>query len=313
MPPIDVGARRKLLCITPNPALDRTLTVPGFAPGGVFRTSIVLLAAGGKGLNVARAARILGAEALCVGILAGHTGRLFAELAEREGLTAAWTWANGETRVATIVVSENGATVLNETGVTIQPETWARFKTDVLAYTREVEVICMSGSFPPGVTPDDTAHFIDLLAKSGKPVWIDSSGTALRAALETNHVNVKVNSEEIGDVLDCVVNDVQSAVEAAAQAHRRTSAAVVVTLGKLGAVMVTAEGRYVAQPPDIPVKSDVGSGDSFLAGLATADATPEGVRRAVAAGTANALSVGGGQFSPQDFEQVLAGTTISIM
>src|SRR5690606_6653334 len=65
----------KRLCITPNPALDRTLTVRGFTLGGVSRTGDVLLAAGGKGLNVARAARTLGAEAVCLGILAGHTGR----------------------------------------------------------------------------------------------------------------------------------------------------------------------------------------------------------------------------------------------
>jgi fructose-1-phosphate kinase PfkB-like protein len=55
----------------------------------------------------------------------------------------------------------------------------------------------------------------------------------------------------------------------------------------------------------------VGSGDSFLAALAISGATPEGLRRAVAAGTANALSVGGGQFSTHDFERVLAGTTVS--
>lgn len=310
MPPTD-GAAVSLLCVTPNPALDRTLTVHDFALGGVSRTGAVLLAAGGKGLNVARAARTLGADTLCLGILAGHTGRLFADLAEREGLPSAWTWGDGETRVATIIVSNGGATVVNEQGMPIQPEVWERFTADVLAHTGEVDVVCVSGSYPPGLTADDIARWFHALAETGKPVWIDSSGMALGAALETNGVNVKVNGDEIGYALSRSVTGMASAAEAAAQARQRTGGAVVVTLGKLGAVMVTAEGRYAANPPDMPIKSDVGSGDSFLAALAVSGATPGGLRRAVAAGTANALSIGGGQFSLQDFEHVLAGTTVS--
>ena len=310
MPPID-GV--KLLCITPNPALDRTLTVQGFALGGVSRTGDVLLAAGGKGLNVARAARTLGAEALCRGILSGHIGHLFADLAEREGLFSAWTWGEGETRSATIIVSEGGATVVNEQGLPIQPDLWERFTSDVLAHADQADVICVSGSYPPGVSADQLTQWFHALVETGKPVWIDSSGMALGAALETKGVNVKVNCDEIGAALGCSVTDVTSAADAAAQSRQRTGGAVVVTLGKLGAVMVTTDGRYAAQPPDIPIKSDVGSGDSFLAALAISGAIPGGLRRAVAAGTANALSVGGGQFSLQDFERVLAVTTVAVV
>ena len=312
MPPTD-GAAVKLLCITPNPALDRTLTVPGFTPGGISRTGDVLLAAGGKGLNVARAARTLGVEVWCLGILAGHTGRLFADLAEDEGLPSAWTWGDGETRVCTIIVSEDGATVVNEQGLPLHPELWQRFTADVLAHTDEVDVVCVSGSYPPGISAENVAQWFRALADSGKHVWIDSSGMALGAALETSGINIKVNGDEIGAALGCSASDVTSAADAAFQARQRTGGAVVVTLGKLGAVMVTAEGRYTAHPPDIPITSDVGSGDSFLAALAISGATPEGLRRAVAAGTANALSVGGGQFSLQDFKRVLVGTTVSVV
>ncbi len=115
----------KLLCITPNPALDRTLTVSNFRAGEIFRTSDVLMVAGGKGLNVARAARILGADPLCLSPLGGHTGRLVAELAEREGMSGAWTWYDGETRTCTIIVDEAGATLINETGRAMPAEVWA--------------------------------------------------------------------------------------------------------------------------------------------------------------------------------------------
>jgi len=65
-----------ILCITPNPAIDRTLIVPKLALGNVHRAQQVIVAAGGKGLNVARAIRTLGGESLCMGFAGGYSGRL---------------------------------------------------------------------------------------------------------------------------------------------------------------------------------------------------------------------------------------------
>ena len=285
--------------------------MPVLTPGGVFRTSKSMMAPGGKGLNVARAAGHIGAEALIAAPLAGHIGKLIAELAEREGLRGAWTWIEGETRTCTILVDENNATVVNEVGTAIQPSIWAHFQAEVLAHVDEVDTVCVSGSFPPGVSSDDCAAFVRALVSSGKPVWIDSSGMALRAALNTGGALIKVNGEELGEALGTTATDVVSALHAAAETQQLTGAPVVVTLGKLGAVMASGEGRFVAQPPHLQIVSDVGSGDSFLAALAATGPTAEGLRRAVAAGTANALQIGGGQFSPEDFERVLAQTLIS--
>ena len=56
------------------------------------------------------------------------------------------------------------------------------------------------------------------------------------------------------------------------------------------------------------VVSTVGSGDSFLGGLVSAlDAGkdwPEALGNAIAAGTANALSAGGGRFARKEFEEI---------
>ena len=63
-----------LLIVASNPAIDRTLHVPILEPGRVHRTRQVHLGAGGKGLNVARAARVLGHPCRLTGCLAGHSG-----------------------------------------------------------------------------------------------------------------------------------------------------------------------------------------------------------------------------------------------
>ena len=75
------NARAGVLCVTPNPALDRTLEVPNLRPGTVMRAAAERVAAGGKGVNVARALRALGAEARCLAPLGGGNGRILAGLA----------------------------------------------------------------------------------------------------------------------------------------------------------------------------------------------------------------------------------------
>ena len=92
----------RILCITPNVSLDRTYIVPGCAPGWVWRARETSVACGGKGVNVARAIRLLGGEVTCAGLLAGRAGRqVAAELAATEGLQCHWSWIEGETLGAT--------------------------------------------------------------------------------------------------------------------------------------------------------------------------------------------------------------------
>src|SRR5262245_3770495 len=94
----------EILCVTPNPAIDRTLEVPGLRPGAVMRAGASRVAAGGKGVNAARALVALGARARCMGPLGGASGRILADLAAAEGLPAVWTWCEGETRSCLILV-----------------------------------------------------------------------------------------------------------------------------------------------------------------------------------------------------------------
>ncbi len=59
-----------IICITPNPAIDRTLLLPNLIVRNIHGAEKVIVAAGGKTLEVARAVRIRGGESLCM-VLAG--------------------------------------------------------------------------------------------------------------------------------------------------------------------------------------------------------------------------------------------------
>jgi len=298
-----------LLCVTPNTALDRTLTLPHLTLGAVHRTQTVHQAAGGKGVNVARAARNLGADVIAAGLLAGHTGRLAAETAAREGLQAVWTWGQGETRCCTIIVDETGATVVNENGISVDAAVWAQFGVALRATARHADVICLCGSLPPGVTPEQYVELMRALVPLSKPVWVDTSGATLRAVLDVEGVHVKVNHEELRDALGIHAETTDALADAVLEVHQARGKTLVVTGGDGGVLMARDGQLYRAQPPQIRAVSAVGSGDSFMAGLVVALTNGEpsdvALRWAIAAGSANALSTGAGQFSRDEFDTLL--------
>lgn len=312
-----------VLCVTPNVSIDRTLVVPGFAVGGVWRPTEVRPACGGKGVNVARAVVALGHRATCAGVLAGHTGRLAAELAAAEGLRTAWTWVEGETRTCVIIVGSDGtASVINEPGCTLSAAHWERFACDVATAARGVDAVCISGSVPPGAPEGALRDLIERTGRGGCPVWVDTSGTALAEAMGAAmsgsaiamSVGIKVNAEEAAALVGQPVVSAESAAVAAEAIRRRGTQRVAITLGAAGAVLVSDGATLWARPPAIAEVNAVGSGDCFLAGLVAGwheHGSPEdALRLATAAGAANALRTTLG-FSAADIASVLAKTTLT--
>ncbi len=298
-----------IICITPNPAIDRTVMLPRLVVGNVHRAEKVIVAAGGKGLNVARAIRTLGGESLCMGFTGGHTGHLLADLAQEEGLNSCWTWVSSETRTCAIYVSSNGdATVINEPGQPVSKLDWERLQGDIRHSISTSNLVCISGSLPPQSSAEDLRGLLRMLVDSGKQVWVDTSGSALDTVLNYPGVCIKVNGDEIGASLGFEINDLSAAKRALILLAERGIRACVITLGAAGALLATAEGRWHAQGPRVRVVSAVGSGDAFLAGFAHAlDGDSDwsaALCDAIAAGTANALSAGGGQFTPQEFNSI---------
>ena len=88
--------------------------------------------------------------------------------------------------------------------------------------------------------------------------------------------------------------------------------AVLATLGSAGAVLVNAQGAWLATPPPITVRSTVGAGDSALAGYVRADVAgaeaPRRLQMAVAYGSAAAALPGSALPSPTDLD--LAGVHV---
>ena len=313
----------RILCVTPNPALDRTLDVPDLRIGDTARARGARVAAGGKGVNVARGLAALGngngsgsgsgsrGRPLCMGPLGGASGRILAGLAEAEGLDAAWTWCEVETRTCVILVdgAAGRATVVNEPGPRLATEDWTRLCGDVLERAKGALEICVSGSVPPGVAAGGLADLGAALVASGHAPWIDSSGPALADVLSTRGVRLKINRDEASEALGRTLRGVSDCAESARRLLERGPAAVVMTLGAEGAVLASPAGCWHASAPPVETVSPVGSGDALLAGLVAALTSgrdePEALCWGVAAGTASAVAGGGARFSRDQFDALL--------
>jgi 1-phosphofructokinase family hexose kinase len=251
----------------------------------------------------------LGGEPFCLGFVGGHTGRLLADLAQSEGLNSSWTWINADTRTCTILISQNGdATVINEPGASVSKSDWEQLEGNARKNISSASLACVSGSLPPDSSVGDIQRLLSVLADSGKQVWVDTSGAALKAVLAVPGICIKVNRSEVSELIGWEVKDMKSGQRALMTFVERGVTASVITFGAGGALLATKDGRWYAQPPGVRIVSTVGSGDAFMGGLLSAldhlKNLPEALLDAVAAGTANVLSAGGGHFEIQEFESI---------
>ena len=308
-----------IICVTPNAALDRTMVVPDFAIGRISRIEGAIAVPGGKGLNVARAIKILGGKPLAMGLLGGHTGRMVAALMAEDGYDAKWTYFDGETRTCTIIVNQDGAsTVINESG-RITPPDWRALAADICraAERDDVNTVCLCGSIPLGAPGNAPFGLVTRLKAMGARVWVDSSKASLAKAIEAKPFAIKVNREEIAAALAIRLCGTREIISAAGSLIAEGVNVVVVSLGAEGALLVTDDVIVKATPPAIQPVDPVASGDCLHAGIVTALADEkdigEALRCGVAAGTVNALYAGGAQFPYEHYQKILRDTRIETL
>lgn len=301
-----------LLVFIPHPALDKTVVFPHFEVGRTFRTTDMRQQAGGKGYNFARALRCLGGQCVVAGPLAGHIGHMVRDLAEAEGIVSDPVWVAGQTRVCLdIVDAGNGViTEVYENGPRIDESNWARIAAHVAQAAPRAGALAVCGGFLPGAPPHALCDIVAAAHAAGIPAWLDTYGPQLAGALALNPELVKINQHEAADLVEHAVNTPADALCAARALQQRGAQAVIITLGKLGAVGVDAQGQMVGwAAPDTGGMFPVGSGDSSFAGLAwgLAQGWPlrDALRLGIAAGAANTLQPGAAMFERAQVEALL--------
>ncbi|GAB3203193.1 hexose kinase [Geodermatophilus arenarius] len=301
----------RVVTLTANPSLDRTLALPGaLARGEVARLGASSTEPGGKGVNVARALAAAGADVLAV-VPADPTDPLVTALhALHLPLVTVPTGAPVRTNYS-LTEPDGTTTKLNEPGTPLDAGLRAALAAAVAAAAAGADWVVLSGSLPPGTPEDWYAELVRAVRGTGARVAVDTSEGPLRALLAAGAASapdlLKPNAEELAQVAGtteaALLADPAVLLAAVRALHAGGVGEVLLTLGGAGAVLSTADGVWSARAPRIAVRSTVGAGDSSLAGHLLADlagAPPaERLRRAVATGSAAAALPGSAVPTPE--------------
>ena len=107
-----------ILTITPNPAIDRTVEIPGFRAGGTFAVESLASRCAGKGINVSRVLAALGVRSTCTGLVGGGEVAWYNSEVSAAGVTPDFVSTGGRVRLNTTVIDPgtSGETHIRERG-----------------------------------------------------------------------------------------------------------------------------------------------------------------------------------------------------
>jgi 6-phosphofructokinase 2 len=260
----------RIVTLTMNPAIDRTLMVDRVVPERKLRTGPPRFEPGGGGVNVARAVVRLGGDALAVFPSGGDAGRLLERLLAEELVPFKAIRISGLTREN--ITIEETSTRQDYRFVVPGPEVdaidvEACYET-MLALIDPGTYVVASGSLPTGVDHAFMASLANEAKRRSARFVLDSTGEPLRRALEAGVFLCKPNLRELCDIAGTELNDDLSQ-EAAVRAliDRGSAEIVLASLGAGGALLAWREGLARLRTPTVPIRSRVGAGDSTVGAM----------------------------------------------
>ncbi|NLD46056.1 MAG: 1-phosphofructokinase family hexose kinase, partial [Clostridiaceae bacterium] len=193
-----------------NPAVDKIYFVDNFEAGGLYRIDDTLISAGGKGINVARVARILGESVAALGFKAGQTGTWLENQLLMLGVETDLIEVEGESRTNNNIIdrTRNTETEVLEVGPSIFPENLDRF---IEIYERKLktsDLVILSGGLPQRVSCDIYRTMIEIARPYGVKTILDASGEVLRLGMEARPYMIKPNLRELCTLVNRELKDI---------------------------------------------------------------------------------------------------------
>lgn len=288
-----------LLTITMNPTIDVSTSVDLVVPTKKLRCTVAKRDPGGGGINVARVASRLGAEATALYTVGGSVGQLLKRLVDAEKIESITIPVQEEARenLTALETSTGNQFRFVLSGPRLSEAEWRACLDAFSSLDARPQFIVLSGSLPPGVPEDFYVRVAEIARGWGVPLALDSSGAPLKAAVAHGVDLMKPNLHELQQLLDSTLSDEAAWIEACRCLVAAGKARIVVlTLGRRGALCVTREGAWRADALPINPISTVGAGDSFLGAmvwaLASGRSVEDGFRYGMAAGSAALLAPG---------------------
>jgi 1-phosphofructokinase family hexose kinase len=304
-----------IVTLTPNPSVDRTVSITGLQRGEVQRATASRIDPGGKGVNISRALTAHKTRTVAVLPAGGPEGHLLAELLAEAGIDVTIVPIEGSIRANVALVEPDGTTTkINEPGPHLSgAEVGALFASAEATLGKAPSWLVGSGSLPPGVDQDLYAELVLRCRNAGVRVAIDASGQALRNAVAAGPDLIKPNLEELEELVDRSLVTLGDVLTASTDLVTHGVATVVVSMGRHGALLVTPSLTAHAVAAVSSPLSTVGAGDALLAGYlyaTSSGSTPVDALRTGVAWGAAAVSLPGSRMpTPADVADIQVSLT----
>ncbi|MFA4965735.1 MAG: 1-phosphofructokinase family hexose kinase [Thermoleophilia bacterium] len=309
-----------IITVTPNAAVDKTLTVPHFRTGFRHRASESLTLPGGKGVNIARALRTLGQPVVVTGLVGGRAGQQIVEGLQRENILNDFVHIAGESRTSTAVVDPTTMTQTEiiEYGPVVTAAELDAFLDKIEYLSRGARFLVLAGSLPRKVAEEFYSSVMQRIRRHRCFVVLDSAGEPLRLGLRGRPHLVSPNVREAEDLVGHEFHDDQDIVDATAMVCEMGARNVIIKQphGCVARFQIGRRQRVFKAgiAPLDTLLSTVGSGDAFLAGFVSARFQkldlPECLCHALAAGAANTQQYGAGILDPAEALRQLDSTEV---
>ena len=175
--------------VTLNPALDKLYLINNFQIHKLHRLSDLIKAnttPGGKGINVAVFLQRMGIDAMAMGFIGGHTGRIVERMVREEGVTTNFVHLDGETRIDISIMDgkNNTLTEINESGTAVFEEDLDEFMERYERILSDSELVIMSGSIPPNAPETIYATLIEMATQKQVRTIMNTTRLPLERGLE---------------------------------------------------------------------------------------------------------------------------------
>jgi 1-phosphofructokinase len=225
---------------------------------------------GGGGINVARAIHRLGGAAQALYTSGGAIGHILQALLDDEGVDQTpieideWTREN-------MIVHETSTDRQFRFGMP-GPELSEAEMSSCLDALRTLEptpdYLVASGSLPPGAPDDAYAAVAEVAHDLGARPVLDTSGAALREAMDAGWYLLKPNLRELEHLAGSALDTEPQRIDAARNfIDRGWCEVVVLSMGASGALLITTDRAEHVRSPTVSINSRVGAGHSMVGGL----------------------------------------------
>jgi 1-phosphofructokinase len=256
---------RVIYTVTLNPALDYIITMEEFNLGKLSSAETASVFGGGKGINVSKVLKNLGAETTAMGFLGGFTGEYIKKELSSLGIKEEFIEVEDNTRINLKIKNNEMETEIAGIPPVISKENL----NDLLLKIKKInkgDILVLSGSLPKNLESGIYKKIMESLPKDIKVV-LDTRGRALEESVEAEPYLIKPNIYELEEFCRKSFETFDDIIDGAFELVRAGAQNVVVSMGRRGSFLIHEGKVYRGNAPDGPFVNSVGAGDSMVAGM----------------------------------------------